>query len=184
MIAIRPAGLAEKHKTYAWLCLSDTTPLHMGEPDFPESPVPDWEQFQADFEDFYYLPEGKNRGAVMIVSDGAEEIGCLCYACFHLRPRRAELDIWLKDRAHCGRGLGTMALVEMVKYLRTVLGIEHCFIRPSEKNLRAIRAYEKAGFARVPDKRAAVEEFLLSEYLEQYGEGDYGEAGTAVLTLG
>ena len=27
MITIRHANLLEKHKTYEWLCLSDTTPI-------------------------------------------------------------------------------------------------------------------------------------------------------------
>lgn len=34
----------------------------------------------------------------MIIQDGDEEIGCVCYACFHLKPQKAELDIWLKEK--------------------------------------------------------------------------------------
>jgi diamine N-acetyltransferase len=52
MITIRHANIAEKKKTYNWLCLSDTADMHMGEPDYPESPIPDWLQFQEDFRDF------------------------------------------------------------------------------------------------------------------------------------
>ena len=35
MVKIRHADISEKHKTYEWLCLSDTASMHMGEPDFP-----------------------------------------------------------------------------------------------------------------------------------------------------
>jgi len=50
------------------------------------------------------------------------------------------------------------------------------------KNRQAIRAYEKAGFKRVPDKDAAIQAYLRSDYLEAYGPGDYGFDQTAVLT--
>ncbi len=183
MISIRHANLDEKYKTYEWLCLSDTASLHMGEPDYPESPIPDWDQFQNDFEDFYYQPEHQERGSVMIISNDEEEIGCLCYACFHLAPKSAELDIWLNKLEHCGKGFGTDALRKLVEYLKVEKGIEKFIIRPSEKNTRAIRAYEKAGFKRVKDKIGAINAFLLPDFLDAYGDGDYGLENTAILIM-
>ncbi len=181
MIKIRHAGLDEKEKTYQWLYLSDTTSMHTGLPDYPDSPVPDWEQFQKDFEDFYYLESGQNRGSVLIIENDDEEIGCLCYACFHLQPDRAELDIWLKERKYCGKGFGPAALKNLMEYLNKKKGINKFLIRPSEKNIRAIRSYEKAGFIRVKDKEKTIKEYLLEEYLSAYGSGDYGVDNTAVL---
>ncbi|HOC28460.1 MAG TPA: GNAT family N-acetyltransferase [Treponemataceae bacterium] len=188
MITIRHARLDEKQKTYEWLCLSDTACMHMGEPDYPENPVPDREQFDEDFEDFYYTGEGRRRGSVMIIEHEAqdgkiEELGCLCYACFHLKPGRAELDIWLNTRKHCGNGYGTEAIRELIKYLRAEFGVVQFIIRPSVRNGRAVAAYRKAGFADAMNPRAAVEDFLLPEYRALYGGGDYGEEGTAVLTI-
>jgi len=182
MISIRHATLDEKYKTYEWLCLSDTTALHMGEPDYPESPIPDWDQFQSDFKDFYYQKEHVDLGAVMIISNNEDEIGCLCYACFHLYPKAAELDIWLNKLEHCGKGYGSIALRKLVEYLK-YKGFEKFIIRPSEKNTRAIRAYEKAGFKRVQDKIATIKDYLLPEFLDVYGDGDYGFQNTAVLVL-
>ncbi|MBN1776385.1 MAG: hypothetical protein JW817_07975 [Clostridiales bacterium] len=107
MIRIRHANVEEKKKTYEWLSLSDTSRMHMGEPDYPGSPAPDWQEFQEDFEDFYYLESGKNKGAVA--------------------------------------------------------------------------AYEKVGFVRARDKAQTVKDYLSEEYLEEYGEGNYGFQNTAVL---
>lgn len=183
MISIRHATLAEKDKTYEWLCLSDTASLHMGAPDYPEHPIPNWEQFQNDFENFYYQKEHRDLGSVMIISNNTEEIGCLCYACFHLNPGSAELDIWLNKIEHCGKAYGTVALRKLVEYLKTEVGIKKFIIRPSEKNIRAIRSYEKAGFTRVKDKLTAIKAYLLPEYLDVHGEGDYGFQDTAVLVL-
>jgi len=182
-VLIRHATLEEKYKTYEWLCLSDTAGLHMGAPDYPENPIPDWDQFHRDFEDFYYQPEHRKRGGVMIITNDQAEIGCLCYACFHLIPNAAELDIWLSRLEYCGKGYGTAALKKLVEYLRSELGIEKFLIRPSEKNIRAIRAYHKVGFIRVKDKKATLRAYLLPEFLDDYGDGDYGFEHTAVLVL-
>ena len=109
MLKIRHANLTEKHKTYEWLCLSDTASMHMGAPDYPNSPAPTWAEFNEDFEDFYYVEKGRTKGSVMIIEEDGAEIGCLCYACFHLQPDKAELDIWLNAKEHCGKGAGTKA---------------------------------------------------------------------------
>ena len=74
MITIRHARLDEKKKTYELLCLSDTTKMHMGKPDYSESLIPDWNQFQEDFKDFYYLKEEQHLGSVMIIEKDKEEI--------------------------------------------------------------------------------------------------------------
>lgn len=184
MIKLRHADLSEKYKTYEWLCLSDTAQMHMGEPDFPNSPIPSRDEFEKDFEDFYYQEAGRFRGSVMIIQHGEEEIGCVCYACFHLKPQSAELDIWLKGQEYCGKGHGTKALISLCEYLETNFNMKDYIIRPSKKNVRAVRAYEKAGFKKVlpSQKKSIVGDFLLPEFLSVYGDGDYGFEETEVLT--
>ncbi len=183
MLTIRHATLADKPVAYEWLCCSDTTSLHLGPPDYPESPVPTREEFERDFEDLYFLPAGRRQGAVTIIERAGEPIGCLCYACFHLQPGAAELDIWLKERRLCGLGLGTEALRLLVEHLRRELGITRFLIRPSTRNTRAIRAYAKAGFVDRPEKIPALRSFLKEEFWDAYGGGDYGLEGTAVMTM-
>lgn len=183
MLTIRHATLADKPVTYEWLCRSDTTSLHMGPPDYPDNPVPSREQFERDFEDFYFLPEGRRQGSVILIEREEEPIGCLCYACFHLQSGAAELDIWLKARRLCGHGLGTEALGLLIGHLRRELGIDRFLIRPSARNARAIRAYEKVGFVVRVEKLPVLRSFLKEEFWDAYGCGDYGLEGTAVLTM-
>lgn len=183
MLTIRHATLADKPTTYEWLCCSDTTSLHMGLPDYPDQPVPTREEFERDFEDFYFLPADRTQGAVMIIERAGEPLGCLCYACFHLQAGAAELDIWLKERRLCGHGLGSEALRRLVADLRREQGISRFLIRPSARNLRARRAYARAGFVDRPDKMAVLRTFLKQEFWDAYGAGDYGLEGTAVMTL-
>lgn len=184
MIRIRHARPDERKKTYEWLCHSDTTQFHMGPPNFPEHPVPSWEEFCDDFEPFYFEESEMKQGSVMIIMQDDEEVGCICYACFHLNPKMAELDIWLKSQSYCHKGIGTKAIKLLCAYLNAKISIESFIIRPSEKNIHAIRAYEKSGFVKVKDedKQMTVQSFLLKEYLDVYGNGDYGLEETAVLT--
>ncbi len=183
MLSIRHATPGDRQAVHEWLCLSDTTSLHMGPPDFPEAPVPTREEFERDFADFYFLPAGRHQGAVMLIEDDGEPLGCLCYACFHLRPRAAELDIWLRERRLCGRGHGPAALRLLVEHLRRALSISSFLIRPSARNTRAIRAYEKAGFVLRAETIPVLRSFLREEFWDDFGGGDYGPEGTAVLTL-
>ena len=180
---IRHATISERKKTYEWLCLSDTANMHMGAPDYPENPIPDWTQFQNDFEHFYYMEYGRDKGSVMIIENDGKEIGCLCYACFHVKPNTAELDIWLKEKKYCGKGFGPHALQLLVQYLIEMQGIECFIIRPSEKNTRAIAAYEKSGFIRVMDKEKTIMKYVKKEYINEFGPGDYGFKNTAVLLM-
>lgn len=183
MITISHASLTDKRKAYESLYLSDTTPMHCGLPYYPENPVIDWEQFQEGFEDFYFQEEGREKGSVMVVEKDGKTIGYTCYACFHLHPQMAELDIWLASKSYCGKGFGTAALKETIHYLFTHLGITKFIIRPSVKNIFAIKAYEKCGFKHAKDKRSTVEKFIKEEYHDEYRDGDYGFDSTAVLTL-
>jgi diamine N-acetyltransferase len=183
MVEIRHADITEKYKTYEWLCLSDTAPMHMGEPDYPNNPIPSWDEFEGGFEDFYYQEATRGKGSVMIIQHDGEEIGCLCYACFHLKPQKAELDIWLKGKGYCGNGNGTKALKALCDYLESNYNMKEYIIRPSVKNYRAVRAYEKVGFKKVQEneKEKMINEFLLPEFLSEYGDGDYGFEDTAIL---
>ncbi len=185
LIQIRHARLDEKQKVYQWLCCSETTSLHSGPPNYPQSSVPSWEEFQKDFEDFYFISEGQSAGSVMIIEKGIEEIGCVCYASFHLFPQKAELDIWMKNLEYCGKGYGPEAIKQLVLYLKEQFAISGFIIRPSTKNIRAIRAYEKAGFRKIIDsqKKIIILQFVHKQYFNVLGQGDYGFEDTAILTL-
>ena len=191
-LALRPARLDERGAVYLGLCCSDTTALHLGAPDYPESPVPSWDEFQRDFEDFYFEPDKRAQGAVLFIErDEGEEggkgetIGCACYACFHLQPGLAELDIWLLRREWCGQGYGTAALRRLIETLAQGQGIREFILRPAARNARALAAYRKVGFVDEPAtaQAATLARVLRPEFHTAYAAGDYGSANTAVLTL-
>lgn len=73
-------------------------------------------------------------------------IGQVTYNDIDQNKHRTELDIWMSCEANCGKGYGPDALKTLCDYLLRTYGITQFLIQTSERNQRAIRAYEKAGF--------------------------------------
>lgn len=182
-VTLVPSKLTDKRKVYEWLCLSETAKSHMGAPDFEDAPIPTWEEFEEDFKDYYFDGSKPNFGQLWIIKNENKEIGAICYSSFHLKEKKAELDIWMGTEKNCGRGLGTDAIKIFCEYLMGKYDINKFIIRPSKRNIRAVKAYEKAGFVKISDqdKDKVVKEYLLEEYLDIYGKGDYGIGDDVVL---
>jgi RimJ/RimL family protein N-acetyltransferase len=144
-VRLRPAALADRRMIHDWSYASDVAPLlHLS--DAPTRPIDDW---CTDWEAHYFTGEAPERGRMFVVLDGETPVGAIAYNDIDER-RRVELDIWLSAEANCGRGLGTDAIEALVGYLETELGVRTFMMQPSARNPRAVRAYEKVGFARVP----------------------------------
>ena len=182
-ITIGPSKLDDKRKVYEWLYLSETTKSHMGPPNFEDTPIPSCEEYCKDFKDYYFDGSIPEDGQLWIIKYGDYEIGAICYSSFHLKGKSAELDIWMGSEKYCGKGLGSESIKVFCDYLIQKYEVERFIIRPSKRNIRAVKAYEKAGFMRVldEDKQKVVKEYLLDEYLDMYGQGDYGIGDDIVL---
>jgi RimJ/RimL family protein N-acetyltransferase len=64
--------------------------------------------------------------------------------------KRTELDLWMRAERTCGRGYGSDALDALCTYLAAEFAVQEFMVQPSARNPRAIRAYEKIGFRRLP----------------------------------
>ena len=73
------------------------------------------------------------------------------------------VDLSIADPARLGRGLGTRALVAFVAMLRDA-GHQTIVIDPDPANLRAVRAYERAGFRPIPDLLGRTGDSLLMRH--------------------
>jgi len=173
VVTLRPAVQADRRRFYDWLRRFDGTPAHDG--------LPDFETFSGDEQDFFFDGSAPDLGRYFTIVDAdGKDVGCISYTCFHLKPGVAEIDLWLADESLCSRGLGTAAIRTLLDRLVRELGIHTALIRPSTKNARAIRAYEKCGFSPMPGD---ISDYMLPQYLAPYGEGDFGEGGTVNLAL-
>ena len=178
-IHLVPATLHDKQAVYQWCFHSETTPSHSGPPHFPDVLIPSFEAFCADYyDDDFFTDAAPNRGRGYIIRHKEQPVGFVSYTSFHMKPGKAEFDIWMNCEANCGKGFGTDALLTLANELADTLGVCEFIMRPSAKNRRALRAYQKAGFEA---SRQPPSDYLLAEYLSLYGDGDYGEGETALL---
>lgn len=118
----------------------------MGPPDFMDHPIPDWKEFDQDYEPHYFGSGTDLEGKCYIIEDENEEIGVICHNKLKVEQQESELDVWLKSENVCGKGYGTRALIELMRLLNEEHDIKTFVIRPSKRNSRAIASYKKAGF--------------------------------------
>jgi len=177
-IQLIPTTLAERKTVYEWCFHSETTHFHAGPPDYTDSEIPTFEEFCEDYADYFFTGEKPNDGRGFTIVYNGESVGFVSYCCYHLKPGKAELDIWISRNVYCGKGFGTDALVSLGDYLHQKLEINELIMRPSLKNERAIKSYQKAGFEL---SNAQPSDYLLEEYLNLYDDGDYGADATATM---
>ena len=166
-IILRPAVKQDKRPVYEWLAESDTTPSFMGQPHFPDNPAPSWDEFMDDYKPYFFDGSRPESGRCFIILVNNKSVGQVNYDNTD-QHRRTELDIWMSCEANCGKGYGPDALETLCKYLFNKYGITEFVIRPSVRNLRAISAYEKAGFQR--------KKFTPSEEEAEFGPRDYDDS--------
>jgi len=181
LIKLVPATLADKENVYIWCFHSETTKSHSGPPYFPETPIESREEFFKDnhgYSDYFFdgTQPKKGRGFIILFND--VQVGFVSYTSFHLKPGWSELDIWINSEGKCNKGFGSDALITLSNYLNKKMNIDKMIMRPSVKNDRAINAYVKAGFEK---SDLLPQEYMLDEYLDLFGEGDYGTGGDQLL---
>lgn len=164
-VRLRPARESDRRAIYTWLAASDVTSSMLGPPHFPQASPPTWEDFCADYGPDFFEGRAPEREASYVIEVDGESLGQVNYEVRDTPDRHVELDIWLRSEADTGHGYGPDALAAMVAHLRATLAIHRFLLRPSARNPRAVRAYQKAGFEIVP--------MSAQEQVETYGPGDY-----------
>jgi len=163
-ISLRPATLGDRRAVYEWLACSDLTAAMMGPPEFTENAIPTWEQFCADYEEYFFDGSQPQRGRSLIIEHNSEAVGHVSYSVTDPQSSLVELDIWMRDASCCGRGFGSEALRMLSDELFRMFGAAELIMRPSARNLRAIRAYERAGFVRLTRDAAVIARDGGNEY--------------------
>lgn len=146
LLTLRPATLQDKRKVYNWLAHSNLTSEMLGPPNFPDIPIPTWDEFNEDYLDHYFDDSQPLKGRCFILIHNGQEIGQINYNEINTNSNSTEIDIWLADREFTGKGLGTEAIKMLCDYLDKSLDCKTVYIAPSRRNLNAIKAYRKAGF--------------------------------------
>jgi RimJ/RimL family protein N-acetyltransferase len=83
-----------------------------------------------------------------IIAEGAQRhIGNVWLWDIDTRHRKAEIRVVLGDREHTGRGMGTEAIALTCAYAFQRLNLHKVYADVLARNARALRAFQKAGFA-------------------------------------
>ena len=146
IIALRPATLADKRAVFEWLAHSDLTHQMLGPPVFPDNLPPTWEEFNNDYFDWFFEGSKPLQGSCFIILFNGEPVGQINYNDIDTTNQCTELDIWLSHSKHTGKGYGTHAIILLCHYLKETFDLKRIYIGPSQRNVNAIRAYEKVGF--------------------------------------
>jgi diamine N-acetyltransferase len=169
-ITLRPATKNNRRDIYMWLVASDVTASMMGSPTFPEVSIPTWEEFLGDYAPHFFDGSRPHSGCSFIIEGDGEAVGHINYDGLDTERSIAELDIWMRSQDCCSHGYGTDAMVTLMRYLHADFAVETFIVRPSRRNRRAIRAYEKVGFRPSP--------LSLADQTSTYGDGDYSDTIT------
>jgi RimJ/RimL family protein N-acetyltransferase len=165
LVILQPATPDDARPIYEWLVSSDLTSSMMGPPLFPEVPLPTWAQFCADYAPHFFDGLKPHIAQSFMIVAAGQSIGHINYDGLDATHRQTELDIWLRSFHHCNKGLGSDAIDVLVRYLNDKYSVQEFVLRPSRRNPRAIRSYERAGFVQV--------DMPMEEQTRIYGKGDY-----------
>lgn len=91
-------------------------------------------------------------------------IGSLAFTNIDWKNRSSEFGIMIGDKAYWDKDYGTEAVCLLVKHGFSTLNLNRIFLHVFENNPRAIRAYEKAGFAHEGKLRQA--EYKDGKYID------------------
>jgi RimJ/RimL family protein N-acetyltransferase len=174
-VTLRPARESDRLDVFRWLTASDSTSAMLGLPLYPEQPAPTWDEFNADYGPIFFDGSAPEIACSYIVEVAGEPVGQINYEMREGPARLAELDIWLRSLADTGHGYGSDALVTLTDHLQRTLGVDTFLIRPSARNPRAVRAYQKAGFV--------IQPMTTQRQIDAYGAGDYDDTVVLVKRL-
>ncbi|HYM47146.1 MAG TPA: GNAT family N-acetyltransferase [Burkholderiaceae bacterium] len=168
-LTLRRARLLDRPRVYEWLTQSDLASNTMGAPFYPERPIPTLDEFSAKYVNAHFEGTRPFAGRMFVIGAAGDEIGCVSHGAVDLLNDVVELDIWLAERRLTSRGLGSEALVLLADWMQANYGVNRFLVRPSRRNVRALRAMRRAGFRETDLPAAEVIEKL------QLPPGDYAD---------
>ncbi|MCX8005074.1 MAG: GNAT family N-acetyltransferase [Burkholderiaceae bacterium] len=145
-VRLRRAQLADRERAHIWLTHSDLSAEVAGPPLYPEVALPTFEAFCEQYQPFYFDGTRPFDGRALIIEADGNDVGFLAHGPVSLLHEVAPLDLWLQGRAVGGRGYGSEALRLACEWLQGAYGIDRFVVRPSRRNVRALRAARRAGF--------------------------------------
>jgi [ribosomal protein S5]-alanine N-acetyltransferase len=109
-------------------------------------------EFQRSLPEKDWPADGRRRSFAILTYDG-ELIGMVSGYAIDWKHRSAELGVYIGQRNLWSHGLGTDAIVTLLRHVFCDLGLKSVFLNTYESNVRALRSYEKVGFRNIGARR-------------------------------
>ncbi len=139
-VALREKRLSDAENDYAWSTDAELSRLDAARPltmSFRDAKTL-WE------EELLYPTPRRQRFAIE-TKDGVHIGNCMFYD-IDQRLGQCELGIMIGDRRYWNRTYGTDAVKALLRYIFTKAGLKRVYLHTLDWNVRAQRAFEKAGF--------------------------------------
>lgn len=106
--------------------------------------VPDRKAFFDDFEEYYFTDFKNTKGRCFHIIEEGSKIGQINYN--QITEGTVEIDIIIYNKSNWSKGYGSSSVKLMSAYLEEKYHVKSIYIEVHSENLRAVKAYEKAGF--------------------------------------
>ncbi len=127
-------------------------------------------------DDLNYISKRSHRFAIVELSEG-KHIGNCMYYDLDRRAKEAELGIMIGDRAYWNGGYGTDAVKLLTSWMFNKLELNRVYLKTLDWNVRAQRAFGKAGFTQTGFREQGRYRFMLMDIKRDVWEGmQVGEA--------
>ncbi len=170
MISFRPVTQADLPVLAGWLSRPHWREW-WGEPETELGHIRDMIEGRDTTLPFIFQVDGTDKGYIQVwfVGDQQNTEWSDAYPWLELLPGDAVgVDLSLADGQDLSKGIGTEVLRAFVRKLRRE-GHERIIIDPDPANLRAVRAYRKAGFRDMPELLGRTGDSLLMQHIVTEG---------------
>jgi RimJ/RimL family protein N-acetyltransferase len=162
LVVLREKRISDARDDYRW-----RTDLELARFDAARPFAAAFEDYMALYRDELRYPSPYRRSLALEDASG-RHIGNVMYYNIDATRREAEIGITIGEREYWGRGYGTDAVRTLVRHILRVTGFRRVYLKTLDWNVRAQRAFEKAGFQVCGRSRRGGNVFVVMEYLSSW----------------
>jgi RimJ/RimL family protein N-acetyltransferase len=158
-VVLREKRLGDAHRDFSWRTNPELAKYDAARP-FSAT----YNDYLALFRDDLMYPSPYRRSLAIEDMDG-RHIGNVMYYNIDMIRREAELGITIGDEAYWGRGYGRDVIRTLVRHVFEQTGFRRVYLKSLDWNMRAQRAFERAGFRMCGRMQRGDNTFVVMEYM-------------------
>jgi len=159
LVVLRQKRLGDAHDDYTWRIDAELASYDAARP-FSAT----YNDYLALFRDELLYPSPYRRSLSIEDYDG-RHIGNVMYYNIDTIRHECELGITIGDRAYWGQSYGRDAVETLVRHIFRSTGFRRVYLKTLEWNVRARRAFERAGFRMCGRMRRGGNTFVVMEFM-------------------